>query len=257
MNIMLSIKPIKALSDNYIWLVTTNEGSIVIDPGESKQIIDLVKSNEIDLEGILITHHHYDHTNGIEEILKYKKVEVYGPKNNVNSITKRVKQNDVFNLIGLKFEVIETPGHTLDHIAFYCFKDGKSILFCGDTLFSGGCGRVFEGTYSQMYESLKKLSKLPEDTQIFCGHEYTSSNLQFACAVEPNNQFIREYNEEIIEKTKNGEPSLPSSLKIEHMINPFIRCNEENLIDNINKKFGEVSSEIEIFSTLRKWKDDF
>lgn len=254
---MLSIKPIKALSDNYIWLVTTNEGSIVIDPGESKQIIDLVKSNEIDLEGILITHHHYDHTNGIEEILKYKKVEVYGPKNNVNSITKRVKQNDVFNLIGLKFEVIETPGHTLDHIAFYCCEDGKSILFCGDTLFSGGCGRVFEGTYSQMYESLKKLSKLPEDTQIFCGHEYTSSNLQFACAVEPNNQFIREYNQEIIEKTKNGEPSLPSSLKIEHMINPFIRCNEENLIDNINKKFGEVSSEIEIFSTLRKWKDDF
>ena len=254
---MLSIKPIKALSDNYIWLVTTNEGSIVIDPGESKQIIDLVKSNEIDLEGILITHHHYDHTNGIEEILKYKKVEVYGPKNNVNSITKRVKQNDVFNLIGLKFEVIETPGHTLDHIAFYCLKDEKSILFCGDTLFSGGCGRVFEGTYSQMYESLKKLSKLPEDTQIFCGHEYTSSNLQFACAVEPNNQFIREYNEEIIEKTKNGEPSLPSSLKIEHMINPFIRCNEENLINNINKKFGEVSSEIEIFSTLRKWKDDF
>ena len=254
---MLTIKPIKALSDNYIWLVTTNEGSIVIDPGESKQIIDLVKSNEIDLEGILITHHHYDHTNGIEEILKYKKVEVYGPKNNVNSITKRVKQNDVFNLIGLKFEVIETPGHTLDHIAFYCLKDEESILFCGDTLFSGGCGRVFEGTYSQMYESLKKLSKLPEDTQIFCGHEYTSSNLQFACAVEPNNQFIREYNEEIIEKTKNGEPSLPSSLKIEHMINPFIRCNEENLIDNINKKFGEVSSEIEIFSTLRKWKDNF
>ena len=254
---MLSIKPIKALSDNYIWLVTTNEGSIVIDPGESKQIIDLIKSNEIDLEGILITHHHYDHTNGIEEILKYKKTEVYGPKNNINSITKRVKQNDVFNLIGLKFEVIETPGHTLDHIAFYCFKDGKSILFCGDTLFSGGCGRVFEGTYSQMYESLKKLSKLPEDTQIFCGHEYTSSNLQFACAVEPNNQFIKKYNEEIFEKTKNGVPSLPSSLKIEQMINPFIRCNEENLIDNINKKFGEVSSEIEIFSTLRKWKDDF
>ena len=254
---MLSIKPIKSLSDNYIWLVTTNEGSIVIDPGESKQIIDLIKSNEIDLEGILITHHHYDHTNGIEEILKYKKVEVYGPKNNVNSVTKRVKQNDVFNLIGLKFEVIETPGHTLDHIAFYCFEDGKSILFCGDTLFSGGCGRVFEGTYSQMYESLKKLSKLPEDTQIFCGHEYTSSNLQFACAVEPNNQFIKKYTEEIIEKTKNGVPSLPSSLKIEYMINPFIRCNEENLIDNINKKFGEVSSEIEIFSTLRKWKDDF
>ena len=223
---MISIKPIKALSDNYIWLVTTNEGSIVIDPGESKQIIDLIKSNEIDLVGILITHHHYDHTNGIEEILKYKKVEVYGPKNNVNSITKRVKQNDVFNLIGLKFEVIETPGHTLDHIAFYCFKDGKSILFSGDT-------------------------------QIFCGHEYTSSNLQFACAVEPNNQFIKEYNQEITEKTKNGVPSLPSCLKIEHMINPFIRCNEENLIDNINKKFGEVSSEIEIFSTLRKWKDDF
>ena len=149
---MLSIKPIKALSDNYIWLVTTNEGSIVIDPGESKQIIDLVKSNEIDLEGILITHHHYDHTNGIEEILKYKKVEVFGPKNNVNSITKRVKQNDVFNLIGLKFEVIETPGHTLDHISFY--NNQYHVLFCGDTLFSAGCGRLFEGTYNQLHDSM-------------------------------------------------------------------------------------------------------
>ena len=247
---MLSIKPIKALSDNYIWLVTTNEGSIVIDPGESKQIIDLIKSNEIDLEGILITHHHYDHTNGIEEILKYKKVEVYGPKNNVNSITKRVKQNDVFNLVGLKFEVIETPGHTLDHIAFYCLKDGRSILFCGDTLFSGGCGRLFEGTPLQMFDSLNKFSNLPEETKVYCTHEYTLSNLTFALEVEPDNVDLKKYFEEVSSlraKCMNHSKSFPNCQKIlkffavmniHHLIyNSLVRLSQIiNLLRNIMKK---------------------
>ena len=215
-----------------------------------------MKKNNLNLETILITHHHFDHTGGISELSSKWKTKVYGPKGgHIKGIDSELSEDSNITILDTQFNIFETPGHTLDHIAYYS-KDIDS-LFCGDTLFSGGCGRVFEGTYSQMYESLKKLSKLPEDTQIFCGHEYTSSNLQFACAVEPNNQFIKEYNQEITEKTKNGVPSLPSSLKIEHMINPFIRCNEENLIDNINKKFGELSSEIEIFSTLRKWKDDF
>ena len=251
-----NIEAIPAFSDNYIWTLIKGNSAAVVDPGDASAVESFLNKNNLNLEAILITHHHFDHTGGISELSSKWKTKVYGPKGgHIKGIDSELSENSNITILDTQFHIFETPGHTLDHIAYYS-KDIDS-LFCGDTLFSGGCGRVFEGTYSQMYESLKKLSKLPEDTQIFCGHEYTSSNLQFACAVEPNNQFIKEYNEEIIEKTKNGVPSLPSSLKIEHMINPFIRCNEENLIDNINKKFGEVSSEIEIFSTLRKWKDDF
>ena len=255
---MLSIKPIKALSDNYIWLVTTNEGSIVIDPGESKQIIDLVKSNEIDLEGILITHHHYDHTNGIEEILKYKKVEVYGPKNNINSITKRVKQNDVFNLIGLKFEVIETPGHTLDHIAFYCCEDGKSILFCGDTLFSGGCGRLFEGTPSQMFNSLNKFTDLPKETKVYCTHEYTLSNLTFALKVEPDNVDLKKYFEEVSSLRDSNLMSLPSSINLENKINPFLRTSVDQVKENAESYANKQNLQpVEVLAAIRDWKDNF
>jgi len=255
---MLSIKPIKALSDNYIWLVTTNEGSIVIDPGESKQIIDLIKSNKIDLEGILITHHHYDHTNGIEEILKYKKVEVYGPKNNVNSVTKRVKQNDVFNLIGLKFEVIETPGHTLDHIAFYCFEDGKSILFCGDTLFSGGCGRLFEGTPLQMFDSLNKFSNLPIETKVYCTHEYTLSNLTFALEVEPDNVDLKKYFEKVSSLRESNLMSLPSSINLENRINPFLRTSIDQVKENAENYANKQNLQpVEVLAAIRDWKDNY
>ena len=227
---MLSIKPIKAYSDNYIWLVSTNEGSIVVDPGEADQVLNLCESNDIDLKGILITHHHYDHTNGLDEILKHKKVEVYGPKNNISLINKRVCEGDEFNIIGLKFKVIEVPAHTLDHIAFICEDETIPFIFCGDTLFSGGCGRVFEGSFEQMFLALQKIKKLPSNTKIFCGHEYTTSNLEFACEVEPTN---------------------------EYKINPFLRCDNEFIINRINDKFGETNSEIEIFTALRKWKDSF
>ena len=148
---MLSVEPIKAYEDNYIWLVTTNEGSIVIDPGESKEIINLIDENKIDLKGILITHHHFDHTSGIVDLLKKGEVDIYGPKNNISEINKRVKGLDHINIIGIDFEVIEIPGHTLDHIAFYSFNNNNPILFCGDTLFAGGCGRVFEGSFEQMF----------------------------------------------------------------------------------------------------------
>ena len=254
---MLSIKPIKAFSDNYIWLVSTNEGSIVVDPGEADQVLNLCESNDIDLKGILITHHHYDHTNGLDKILRHKKVEVYGPKNNISLINKRVCEGDEFNIIGLKFKVIEVPAHTLDHIAFICEDETIPFIFCGDTLFSGGCGRVFEGSFEQMFFALQKIKKLPSNTKIFCGHEYTTSNLEFACEVEPTNEYIKEYLQEIKEKLISGEPSLPSNLEKEYKINPFLRCDNEFIIDRINDKFGETNSEIEIFTALRKWKDSF
>ena len=177
---MIKIEPIEAFTDNYIWLVTTNEGSIAIDPGESSNTINFLEKNQLDLKAILITHHHFDHTGGIDDLVSYSPVNVYGPFNNdIASIDKKLKDGDKINVIGIEFEIIEIPGHTLDHIAFYSENNGSPILFCGDTLFAGGCGRVFEGTFDQMYESLNKLKILPENTNIYCGHEYTLSCLLY------------------------------------------------------------------------------
>ena len=178
---MIKIESIEAFTDNYIWLVTTNEGSIVIDPGESLKTINFLEDNQLNLKAILITHHHFDHTGGIDEILSYSPVDVFGPFNNsIKNINEKLKDGDIINVIGIEFEIIEIPGHTLDHIAFYSENNGSPILFCGDTLFAGGCGRVFEGTFDQMHESLNRLKILPENTRIYCGHEYTLSNLQFS-----------------------------------------------------------------------------
>ena len=184
---MLSVEPIKAYTDNYIWLVSTNEGSIVVDPGESKEILNLIDANEIDLKGVLITHHHYDHTNGLLDLTNKMNLEVYGPEK-IEGINNIVNESDKFSLIGINFEVIEIPGHTLDHLAFYSSNNEDPILFCGDTLFAGGCGRVFEGTFEQMFKSLKRIAKYPKETQVFCGHEYTLSNLKFALEVDKDNK---------------------------------------------------------------------
>ena len=254
---MLSVKPIKAYQDNYIWLVSTNEGSIVVDPGESKKILNLIDNNEIDLKGVLITHHHFDHTNGLSDLLNERGLEVYGPKNNVNGINNIVKNNDKFTVIGIDFEVIEIPGHTLDHIAFYSFNDGEPILFCGDTLFSGGCGRVFEGTFDQMFIALKKISKYPKETKIFCGHEYTLSNLKFALAVDENNEDLIEEYDNIKNIVDSGNPSLPTILEKELKINPFLRCDNHHIKNKIVSKFNTSDDELEVFCALRQWKDNF
>ena len=254
---MLSVKPIKAYQDNYIWLVSTNEGSIVVDPGESKKILNLIDNNEIDLKGVLITHHHFDHTNGLSDLLNERGLEVYGPKNNVNGINNIVKNNYKFKFIGIDFEVIEIPGHTLDHIAFYSFNDGEPILFCGDTLFSGGCGRVFEGTFDQMFIALKKISKYPKETKIFCGHEYTLSNLKFALAVDENNEDLIEEYDNIKNIVDSGNPSLPTILEKELKINPFLRCDNHHIKNKIVSKFNTSDNELEVFCALRQWKDDF
>ena len=192
---MINIEPIEAFNDNYIWLVTTNEGSIVIDPGESNNLLKILNQRNLDLRAILITHHHFDHTGGIDEIVSQKSIDVYGPKNNIDTINIRVKHGTIIELLGIQFEVIEIPGHTLDHIAYFSENQGDPVLFCGDTLFAGGCGRVFEGTLEQMHDSLSLLKKLPLNTKIYCGHEYTQSNLKFAKSVEPlNENIISRYN---------------------------------------------------------------
>ena len=255
---MINIEPIKAFDDNYIWLMTTNEGSIVVDPGENINLLKVIEKKNIKLDAILVTHHHYDHTGGIEELLtKYPNLKVYGPNNNVDLIKSRLVDGELLNVIGVDFEVIEIPGHTLDHIAYYANINNSPLLFCGDTLFAGGCGRVFEGTFDQMYESLMKLKKLPQNTRIYCGHEYTINNLKFAKAVEPDNiDLIARYND-AIDLRKNNIPTLPSTLSIELKTNPFLRAEKNNVQKIIPHEFKTGLSEKEIFSALRKWKDNF
>ena len=254
---MINIEPIKAFNDNYIWLVTTNEGSIVIDPGEADQTVNFLKENGFTLEAILITHHHFDHTGGIEDMLLFKDVDVYGPVNNISSINKQLMNDDLINVIGIDFQVIEIPGHTLDHIAFYSETFEEPILFCGDTLFSGGCGRVFEGTFEQMHSSILKLKSLPTNTKIYAGHEYTQSNLKFALEVEPLNQkLISRYND-VQNLISTGKPTLPSTLELELEVNPFLRCQTNEVQNSVIKKFNTSSHEDEIFKALRQWKDNF
>ena len=253
---MLNIEPIKAYTDNYIWLVSTNEGSIVVDPGESKEILNLIDANEIDLKGVLITHHHYDHTNGLLDLTNKMNLEVYGPKK-IEGINNIVKESDKFSLIGIDFEVIEIPGHTLDHLAFYSSNNKDPILFCGDTLFAGGCGRVFEGTFEQMFESLKKISNYPKETKIFCGHEYTLSNLKFALEVDKDNKQLADEYINVKKLISSDIPSLPTNLDKELKVNPFLRCDEINIKNKIIDKFDIIDDELEIFTALRKWKDNF
>jgi len=254
---MLNVEPIKAFTDNYIWLVSTNEGSIVIDPGESENIQKLIDNKIIDLKGILITHHHYDHTNGLSDLVKKNKLEVFGPVNDIDGIDHRLSDKDKISIIGIDFDIISIPGHTLDHIGFYSANANNPILFCGDTLFAGGCGRIFEGTYEQMFNSLKKITKLPTNTNIYCGHEYTLSNLKFALEADDANKELIEEFKQVENKINLNTPSLPTRLDKELEVNPFLRCDNINIQNKIIEKFNVSDNELEIFTALRKWKDNF
>ena len=227
---MIKIEPIKAFSDNYIWLVTTNEGLLVVDPGDASPVEAYLQNNNINLSNILITHHHFDHTGGVENLVKDNSVNVYGPTSSIfNGINKELKDGDEINVIGINFSIIEVPGHTLDHIAFFAENDGDPLLFCGDTLFAGGCGRIFEGSFEQMFESLSKLSQLPSNTKIYCGHEYTLSNLAFALEVDKSNQALIKRYEACIKARSNDIPTVPSTLEVEFQTNPFLRSHHKDI----------------------------
>ena len=251
---MINIKPLKAYTDNYIWLLETNEEVSVVDPGDAKPVLDYLHKTNKNLKDILITHHHFDHTAGVPELENLISGSIYGPKNSYELIKEKVTEGDTLSSLEIKFEIIEVPGHTLDHIAFY--SEEYNILFCGDTLFAGGCGRVFEGTFDQMFESLNKLKQLPEHTLIYCGHEYTKSNLLFSVEVEPENNDLIMRNTEIDNLLLENGSSLPSSIELEKKKNPFLRC--DALSDNIQliQKFGLNNPlEKEIFKYIREWKD--
>ena len=254
----ISIFPIKAFNDNYIWCLRNQTHCTVVDPGDAAPVLAYCKDNQLILSEILITHHHWDHTSGIDALLAaFPDIPVYGPQNkNIKQITVHLSQDDHLELpqLGLKFSVLEIPGHTLDHIAYY----GDIGLFCGDTLFSAGCGRLFEGTSQQMFTSLAKLMALPADTAVYCAHEYTVANIAFAEAVEPNNQALIDYKYWANQQREKNIPTLPSNIHRELSVNPFLRCHSPELVKNVSQNINSIlTSEQATFTSLRNWKDNF
>lgn len=256
---MNKIYPIPAFSDNYIWAIhdVNNNNLTVVDPGDAKPVLSYLEKQQIKLSAILITHKHWDHIGGVTALKKrFPEIEIYGPQHSSSDVTHPVQENDEVHLkeFQLTFKVLETPGHTLDHIAYF----GDNLLFCGDTLFSAGCGRVFEGTMPQMYASLKKLVALPDETLIFCAHEYTLNNLQFALTIEPQNKAIQKQMKKIEQLRQNNQVSLPSTIGAEKTFNPFVRCEEKALQHAIKEKFkGPFNDPIDFFTQVRQLKDKF
>lgn len=254
----LKIRPIKAFEDNYIWCLTNGETCVVVDPGDAKPVLKYCKRNNLMLTDILITHHHSDHTGGVNDLVDaFAGINVYGPQNPaIQSITRRVSDGDSIELseLGLEFAIIEVPGHTLDHIAYV----GSCGLFCGDTLFSAGCGRLFEGTPSQMYESLNRLMSLPDDTKVYCTHEYTLANVKFARAVEPNNAALLNYKGWAESQRVDLKPTLPSTISEQKAINPFLRANSAEVKHQAEHYAGKILPTPEaVFASIRAWKDNF
>ena len=255
----LKVICLPAFADNYIWLIIdeSNHQAICIDPGDAKPVLDYLHSHQLNLSHILITHHHFDHINGVSDLKKtYSTAKIIGPNDNRIAhcdIITTSKQEIKLDSYPLQLQCLETPGHTSSHVCYYFPK--QKWLFCGDTLFSAGCGRLFEGSASQMHASLSSLAELPEDTQIFCAHEYTLSNLRFAATIEPHNTAIKKH---ITTLTHNPtKPSLPSTLALEKKINPFLRCHYPNVIEYASKHGAKDNSPEEIFATIRHQKDIF
>lgn len=259
---MLSVHTIPAFNDNYLWLVhhTDSLDAYVVDPGCATSVIDYLATTQLNLVGILITHHHNDHTGGIKQLQQYfnHKLDVFGPSNErIDGLTIPLIVDSVstINIPHLgETQVMAVPGHTLGHVAYYI----DSKLFCGDTLFSGGCGRLFEGSPSQMLQSLKMLATLPDITQVFCAHEYTRANLDFAQHVTPNNQKLNEYAEKVDQLRSQNIPTIPSTIATEKAINPFLRChlNETQVAISNHHNIANID-EIQTFTLLREWKNQF
>jgi hydroxyacylglutathione hydrolase len=256
----LNVRPVRALSDNYIWLIESPNrpaAVVAVDPGEAAPVIAELKRRNLRLAGILLTHHHPDHIGGVPELLRLGDVPVIGPDDERiphRTCTVHDQERCELSDLGLGFEILQVPGHTVSHVAFW----GHGAVFCGDTLFSAGCGRMFEGTPKQMNASLNRLRELPPETQVFCGHEYTAANLRFALTVEPINTAALEYQESVQRIREQGEPSLPSTLNLEIRVNPFLRCDNPAVRAAAEAHAGKsLEDPAEVFGVLRAWKDQF
>lgn len=261
----LQIQAVPAFVDNYIWLLrpqNTRE-CIVVDPGDAAPVLSILSRDALSLGAILITHHHADHTGGITALqAAFPAVKIIGPSSaRIPAIEECVHQGDSVELAGLPFQVLEIPGHTLEHIAYYLPPGPwcpSGAVFCGDTLFSGGCGRVFEGNPAMMLASLEKLQGLPGQTLLYCAHEYTQANLRFALTVEPDNPDLLARVEQVQRLREAEQPSLPSTIALEGRTNPFLRCHIGVVAESVARHSGQsIADRVTTFAGLRAWKDHF
>lgn len=256
----LAVHAVPAFSDNYLWLIEGRSDPrrmAVVDPGDASAIVAALEARGATLEAILVTHHHADHVGGVQALRDRYRVPVYGPAaESIPGRTAALSGGDSVELagLGLTFEVIDVPGHTAGHIAYY----GHGALFCGDTLFVGGCGRLFEGTAAQMLASLDALAALPPETQVYCAHEYTASNLRFALAVEPVNADLVAHADLVARQREAGQRTVPSTIGVERRINPFLRTRLPAVKSAAERIAGHsLASEVDVFATVRQWKNEF
>lgn len=266
---MLTITPIPAFNDNYLWLIHREDSSLayIVDPGDGEVVQQALEEKGLTLAGILITHKHYDHIDGIEHLVNHYQttehaIPVYGPQSPaISQITHVCKDNDTIPLYDHEFSisVLETPGHTPEHLSYYSANAfAKPALFCGDTLFAAGCGRLSGGTAQQLYTSLSLIQALPDNTEVYCAHEYTLANLHFAKAVEPNNPNIEQRIERENQQRQQNIPTIPTRLSIEKATNPFLRTEQDTVKNAVSQHWDKTySSESDVFAELRRWKDNF
>lgn len=266
-NTLLQVWPIPAFDDNYLWCVHDGQSALIVDPGDAAPVLRFLEEKKTDAAGILITHHHADHTGGILALLKalHADVPVYGPAAiDIPGRTNAMMEGDKIEVAAprVSLEVYEVPGHTLSHIAYFANMQANTaepMLFCGDTLFASGCGRLFEGTPTQMSQSLAKFIALPKNTQVYCTHEYTLSNIRFALAVEPNNANLITWAQTAKALREQNLPTLPTTIGQELQVNPFMRCDQKDVIDAALKVSGEKSlpTPAHVLAVIRAWKDGF
>lgn len=256
---MAAVLHVRAFRDNYIWMIRGNSRThvVAVDPGDAAPVFEFLARENLTLAAILCTHHHPDHVGGVPALTQHYPVPVYGPATEaVNGVTHPVGEGASVALsnIGVNLNVYDIPGHTRGHIAFV----GHDLLFCGDTLFSAGCGRLFEGTPAQMHRSLSRLAALPETTAVYCGHEYTLANLRFALTVEPENREAIAYRDDAERRQAQGDPTLPSTIGRERRVNPFLRVTEDSVKKAVQQQAQEpLNDDVAIFAALRRWKDNY
>jgi hydroxyacylglutathione hydrolase len=256
----MKLLPLPAFQDNYLWLLQDGQRALVVDPGDAEPVLAGLRQAAARLEAILVTHHHGDHTGGVQALRAATGAVVYGPaRESIPNPFEPVAGGDTVTALGLPWQVIDVPGHTAGHVAYYCPDvGGTPLLFCGDTLFSGGCGRLFEGTPAQMLASLDRLAALPGATRVCCAHEYTLSNLRFARAVEPGNDNLIPYLSHCEALRSQHRPTLPSTIGQERQINPFLRTREPEVVRAAQAFNGaDPGDETAVFAAIRQWKNEF
>ena len=253
---MLAIHAVPAFKDNYIWILEEGGKAVAVDPGDAAPVEAFLESRDLELTAVLATHHHADHVGGLPALASHWRCPTFGPKREVAAhLDQRLEEGDRFAVPGIDIalETLDIPGHTAGHIALF----GGGVVFCGDTLFACGCGRLFEGTPAQMVDSLAKLARLPRETRVYCGHEYTLANIRFAERVEPSNRALAERKARESAKRARNEPTLPSTIGEELATNPFLRCAEPDVIAAAEHHAGrKLKSTVEVFAEVREWKNN-